>query len=367
MISIHLINNEKITLSMISLFQNINVGSHVFVIFNRSKDYISDVSAYENVFSLSDFLNSSFRNQQFDNILIHSLDIKKVEFVEKYLNSNSRIIWLLWGGDIYNRPEFGNKLFRRNTLLTLLSSNIVKEIPKISFNWTRQYYGAFRKIKKFSKRINIIATTVYEDFLLANRILNIDAEFREFNFYFLPNKEEVLYNNKKSNEINLLIGNSGDPSNNHIDLIIDFYKNSLKKNIKFYFILSYGNKDYISQVVKFGKRKLKEKFLNIEEFMTFEDYSSLLSKIDIGIFGFRRQQGLGNIVQLLFLKKAVFLDLANPFYSYLIRNNIDVKSIDKLDLDNPKSYSVDYERNFELIKVLFSQERGEHLAIELLK
>lgn len=365
---LHLINNEKITQSMISLFQRVNLGEHFFVIFNRSKEYLSNESLNDYVLPANAFLNSKIKKVHFDVVLIHSLDIKKVNFIEKNIKYPAKFIWLLWGGDIYNRPEYGYKLFRRRTLRTLLNSNLGKELPKYLINWTRKYYGEFKKIKMFSKRIDIIATTVYEDYSLAKKILEINPAFKEFNFYFLKDDiENSGLQRSETGKINVLIGNSGDPSNNHIDLIKDLSKFKCKDKVKYYFILSYGNQNYIQKVINYGKRILENQFYGIKDFLNLEDYTALLNNVDIGVFGFKRQQGFGNIVQLLLLKKAVFLDSNNPCYSYFINHGVDIREIDSLDLNSPSSYSVNSENNSKIIQELFCTNRGEFLAKELLR
>ncbi|MBD1427742.1 TDP-N-acetylfucosamine:lipid II N-acetylfucosaminyltransferase [Sphingobacterium arenae] len=329
--NLHLINNEKITKDMIKLFDEAaNDGDiNIYVIFDRKINYGNDYSVYPHVLFTED-LGDLFHQYVYDNVIIHSLDIKKVSFFETHIKYKTNIIWLLWGGEIYNRPEYGyNKLYGRETLRLLLASAPLKEISKFVLNRFRANIGRMGKIKSFAKKVNVIGTTLHEDYLTAKKIFKIDPEFKEFNFYTLNSVgHEVEPNIMSIKPMQIILGNSGDPSNNHCE-IMSLISNSTEE-LSVISPLSYGQFSYISKIIKKGKSILNHRFKPLTSFMDYRDYVELLHSVQVGVFGFRRQQGLGNVVYLIYLGKTVYLDPINPMYNFFIENGIAVRSLDSL-------------------------------------
>jgi hypothetical protein len=106
---------------------------------------------------------------------------------------------------------------------------------------------------------------------------------------------------KQHTGINILVGNSADPSNNHLDVLdkLEAHKN---ENIKIYVPLSYGN-----QVIAEEKKRFGDKFIPRTEMMPFQNYLEFMGLIDIAIFNHKRQQAIGNTITLLGLRKKVFI------------------------------------------------------------
>ena len=155
----------------------------------------------------------------------------------------------------------------------------------------------------------------------------------------------------RSDEIVIQIGNSGDCTNNHIEII-----NNLKKykedNIKIIVPLNYGNKEYIEKVVIEGKRIFGEKFQPILNHLDMKKYYELLSNVDVAIMNHLRQQAAGNIVILLYLGKKVYLNSMVTTYKTFKEWNLyvgDIKNIEKLELSELPKMSIEKIKNNKLI------------------
>jgi hypothetical protein len=140
---------------------------------------------------------------------------------------------------------------------------------------------------------------------------------------------------KKHETINIQVGNSADPTNQHFE-IFDQLENFKDQNIKVFTVLSYGNQDYAKQVIAEGEKKFGDKFIGITKMMTFQAYLEFLSCIDIAIFNHKRQQGFGNAITLLGLGKKVYINQASTlnglFAEYGIRV-FDSKYIELLPIN----------------------------------
>lgn len=62
------------------------------------------------------------------------------------------------------------------------------------------------------------------------------------------------------------------------------------------------------------------------------EYSKILQEIDVAIMNHKRQQGLGNLISILWLGKKVFVRSDTTSYSYFKSENIAVW--DTLDIPN---------------------------------
>src|SRR5690606_40725594 len=112
-----LISNEKVTKSMIRLFDEAAPGANIFLIFSRKRVYNESFDEFNNVqFADDKAFVSTLAKKSIDKIVIHSLDFGKVDFIEQHLHyRDTAIIWILWGGEVYNRPEMGNRIYGPKT------------------------------------------------------------------------------------------------------------------------------------------------------------------------------------------------------------------------------------------------------------
>jgi len=135
--------------------------------------------------------------------------------------------------------------------------------------------------------------------------------------------------------LRILLGNSADPTNNHIDACI-FLQKAITIDKKVICPLSYGSPAYSDFFQQWAQKHLQEQFSPITNYMGRKDYIDFLNKMDIVVMYHNRQQALGNIITSLVLGKPVFLKTINPVYAMLknmgIPNLFDVSQIKDLNL-----------------------------------
>lgn len=119
----------------------------------------------------------------------------------------------------------------------------------------------------------------------------------------------------KHTGLTILLGNSGDPSNRHLDALVKI-KQRLGDHVRIIIPMGYpvNNQSYIRQVQQQAVKLFAEEAIDIlTEPLSFEDYLALLVKCDTGYFNFERQQGIGTICLLTQLNIPVILCRHNPF------------------------------------------------------
>lgn len=205
--------------------------------------------------------------------------------------------WVMWGGDFYF-PE--------------------------KQSWIK---------KQVIKNMGHFITYIKGDYELAKKWYGANGKYHECFMYPSNLYKEYDIKPKKHTTINIQLGNSADPTNNHIEVLekLKVYKD---KDIKIFTPLSYGNEEYASSVIVKGEELFGEKFVALTNFMVFDKYLEFLAEIDIAIFAHKRQQAMGNIITLLGLGKKVYLRTDVATWQFFLEKEIKVYNIDNIELES---------------------------------
>jgi len=262
---------------------------------------------------------------QADKIILHSLfNIKIVQilFFSPWLLK--KCYWVMWGGDLYsyqlgkrNKSWYKNEFFRRPVI----------------------------------KNMGHLVTYIFGDVDLARKWYGAKGEYHECLMYLSNTYKALDVPNTQSDKINIQIGNSADPSNNHIE-ILDKLLLFKDKNIRIYAPLSYGDKAHAKKVISKGKELFGDKFIALTGFIPFEEYLQFLGSIDIAIFNHKRQQAMGNTITLLGLGKTVFIRSDTTQWQLFKDKNIEVLNTLSFELN----YIKDLEKNIKNTADYFSKE-----------
>lgn len=255
-------------------------------------------------------------------------------FLLLFYLKHKKTCWIVWGSDLYYKINY--QIYDENTKKILKGLNIP----------TSLYNKKLKLLYKLSiKKLTHIGSLVDGDYNLVKENFKINSK-RIIFFYANPiNFQATILNKQKTDDSlkTVFLGNSGDPSNNHITILQELQK---YKNIKIICPLSYGNKKYIEKVVEIGKELYGKNFIPLLEFQKPDEYLNLLNSIDIAIMNHTRQQAMGNIFLILYLGKKLYLNPINPLYNMLITNDL---KIEKMDFND---FSIDF--------TPYPQEINEH-------
>lgn len=346
---IHIMSNDKFISPYIEFVnKNFNKNQHFFLIIDGVPEKIIPITKSENVlyhkaitsnnkilrriFKIFDIrayflLNKYCKN--YENIYFHGLfDQRFISYIFLFRKYLKKSYWCIWGGDLYCYKA------RKKRLL----------------------YNLWYKIEDFVKgNLAGYITHVGGDYKLAQNWYGTKGKY--FDCFMYPSNlyKEVKIKPQTKNELCIQVGNSADPSNNHLEILdkLELYK---KANIKIYCILSYGDKKWSEKIANYGIKKFGSKFVPIFDFMKLEEYMNFLSEIDIAIFAHNRQQAVGNITSLLGMGKTVYLKESVTTWKMLTNLGIKLKSFDKFLYLEKLDKDV-LEKNKEIIKTRFSKER----------
>lgn len=265
-------------------------------------------------------------------IIIHGLNEAATILLLFFMPWNlKKCYWFSWGDDIYKELRPKNLKLR---VLFFFKKKVIQGFGCIVV----EIDGEFEKIKStFDTKKRRIKSFKYPS-----------------NIFSLPKTETESNTSKR---LCLLIGNSADPSNNHEEVFKQIQKIivNTKKDVEILCPLSYGNKLYAQKINERGEQYFGSRFIPITEFMAYEEYVNLLEKVDIAIFNHKRQQAMGNIVNLLGMGKKVYIRREITSWDFFKQLDIQVYSSNNIDL-TPLPAEVK-ERNISKIKSHFSEER----------
>lgn len=272
-------------------------------------------------------------------------------------NITNKLYVYLMGGDFYDDPKGYHNYWLYDKYTKMIVEKL--QLPIINFkrrprNWNKTI-NEIRIRKNYKKRIvddynKKIETIERIDYLVTCAdnigevalVKKLYPSFRGKYVYGSYDQNFDLAKDIISSEpysgkrpLRILLGNSANPTNNHIDAC-RFLQKTMKVDKKIICPLSYGNSVYSTIFQQWAQKHLQEQFSPITNFMNREDYIIFLNKVDIVVMYHNRQQALGNIITSLVLGKPVFLKRNNPVYAMLknigIPNVYDVFQIKGLNL-----------------------------------
>lgn len=247
-------------------------------------------------------------------------------------NIQQDLYWIFWGSDVYSYINI--KKYDK------LTDNFLQERGIVVANYIGSIQERYRK--GAVRRIKYILNPFLEDYKLVKDNFFTEARFLPFIY---PNVINIPLLNRikkkpEKNKLNLypskytiLLGNSGDFSNNHVDMLYLLKKLS-SKDFSVIAPLSYGKKDYIKQIIELGKKLLGDQFIPLINFLPFQEYLSLINSVDIVLMNHNRQQAVGNILVLLYLGKKIYLKENTTTYRALSSQGFSIFNILQLQSQN---------------------------------
>jgi len=331
---VHVCVDEKFIDCAINAFNKLEgVDSYYFVYTqNQTLKYIKnkDVLIFNSETELVDAVNKA----KCAYVIIHSLCLNYAHI----LQIKPKIIWNSWGFDIYSDCFDSIKKAIPLSLYKPISRNVLKSLEKKSFE--EKIFFLLKRIKKkiVDERLYkaVVHKAAYLSTIIPPEYDLIHKQYKHIKFcpfrYLDDLKEEDFYTPPKENENvdakKILLGNSNDPSNNHLDILHKL--NSLNKKYEVIIPFSYPNKatKYIEYVLNNSSKFDNLKITFLRDFMSMDRYFEILKSCQSAIFGHIRQQAVGNVSGMINLGKKVFLYEDSTLYSYYKKEGYKIFSID---------------------------------------
>ena len=325
---LHLSLDEKFIDSAIEQFNLIQGVESVFCVKSDldTLKYINSpgVRIIHTMEEIIDFAN----NGNFDYIIMHSLWMGP-----KWVASlKVPILWNSWGYDIYSDKS---DIIAKPIHLSLYKPKTRKAAEKKAKTLHDRLVIFLRKfgiLSQRQKRYNsIIKKIPYLSVVLPIEFDFIQKKCPHFNFFpfrYIDPSERIPFKAYTKTTTSILLGNSLDPTNNHIDILDIMEKRHIQCNV--YIPISYpDNLDTYKKNLKAFASKLK--YVNvrfIEDFIPKSEYFRIIDECCAAIFGHIRQQAIGNIFHFFYSGKKTLFYEDSVNYKYFQKESFKVFSIE---------------------------------------
>ncbi|MFC5195459.1 TDP-N-acetylfucosamine:lipid II N-acetylfucosaminyltransferase [Bizionia hallyeonensis] len=372
---IHIFDDEKFIDVAIELFESIVPGQSKYFVISDNNDLSLNLVQNKQAQAIHlkteqqlDELAFIINNSESKIVYAHALNSRKQKLISK-LNFEITLVWFIWGYDLYVQwLPLKHKIYEKKTAAFLNRKNTYLEIIKNDILFKTKIYKLFKTSNKtynsiFAQCVNKvdICVPVIPTEIESVREINKNIIYAPFTYGSLDNLKITRKKNVKRSDENILVGNSADPANNHIEIFERLSKLNLGSR-QIIVPLSYsGNEEYKDFILKRGNELLGHNFKPLTEFVSFENYNDIISSCNYAIFNHIRQQALGNIITMGFMGAKLFFNSKGVVYKYyktlglncelvenLSQNDIEIKLTDKQIAENQKILKLKYD--IEIVK-----------------
>lgn len=368
---LHLLTDEKVCPRVIKLFEECNANGNIFIVFKDKKEEWKFVSNAENVLSCYSSEIGCIDWNGIDKVIIHYLDPAKIKFVLTHPLKRKTIIWMLWGGDIYNdylyRLGFQLYSFENSSLHIGRYDHLpLKNLRMLRFRVLSLWYFYLKKWF-MENRVNYIVACDVEMELI-KKYVRFKQLKSSLNFSYYP-IEDVLGSLKdcRANGNKIIIGNSCNFSNNH-EYVLEIIKHLDLSSYEIVLPMNYGGKEEYKSIVSFKYKAALNNVTILDKFLPLDEYNHLMVQTCTYIYGNFRQEAWGNILIGLYLGSKVYLPKQNPLWEQCKRYGFVIYALDDIQSTfKDKLSDKNKERNRMTAFSLFSAEKNREYIHKICK
>ncbi len=340
---LHLASNDKFINHAYHSFESVYPGASTVFIFEYAvlKSQYTPHPAFT-IIGYKDILNPAFVKglEQYDLIVLHSLYPQFISIVNRAPKS-VKFVWVGWGFDYYRFIYKDERALYLPETLALFERACQKQtLPQRLLQMLKQPYKKFLKMDEGSRikaieKCRAFAPVLEEDYDLVKQagIIKNLPPFIDWNYGSLEEHWVKGFTGARTDGDHILIGNSSDLENNHLDAFESLVKTEKGADQKVIVPLSYGDGQCIPEVLKKGRTLFGDDLQPLQNFMPIEDYIAIIKSCGFVIMNHKRQQGIGTIVLMLYLGAKVFLQEDCPSTRFFKRHGAVIYTVQQLEKD----------------------------------
>ena len=296
---------------------------------------------------------------RFDVVVIHSLPAIPIEIVSK-IRRGIKVVWFAWGYDLYEKPY---DIIRVDLLGPETKKHTKYDRFRCNTNWwilrnkaivATHLKGCLSRIDYFSGvfpyEIDMVKSA-HPEF----RALPLDFYYGAKNFFVPEMPESKIIHGKRD----VIIGNSANPTNNHLDVLKSISSIYHDADSKLVIPLSYGGtSDYVSKVERAAEKIAPDRVISLKTYLPLNNYLSLISNCRTAVFAHERQQASDNIFLQMIYGARVYMSETSAAYHYLKGIGLKVYSLQQnISLFNEEMRDEDIINNREILSSIYSSSK----------
>lgn len=298
-------------------------------------------------------------------IVLHNLFSSNRRFLKElenaYLPQCPPIAWVFWGAELYGYIEPAIDFLGKETKKLYKQKTKQRIIDFIKHHLYNRY-----NLKKMLGKAQYICSYIPQDIDRFNQTTHLQLKPLWFTYYPIEKLIDKSIINKRAAGIgNILIGNSGNYTNNHLDSF-SLLKEFDLTNRQIIVPVSYGGDPlYCSQIIEQGKKYFGDQFNALTSFVPREKYNQILLSCTAAIFNTYRQQAMGNIITALWLGIRTYLNNFTTSYQYLEGLGLHIFNIqDDLTIQNTNPFICLSDQEIEENRTILFKEFGQNTVIK---
>jgi len=312
---VHIINADRFTSGYINYMEIVMKEFNHFFICLKSR-YQLKLFDYTKLYEIKSYKEIVFSKQ-----IISMLESAEKIIISGIFNIEKNLFFLpseilsktslhFWGGDFY---QFENPTTIKKSIQKKIMYSVIKRCDSVIFLIDGEYQK-FESIFNINKKYYIAAMPY-------NPIDQVDYS--------------NVKNKIKQHPHRILVGNSATESNHHMNIfeLVKKYR-EIYSDFEVVCPLSYGSESYRKYILQEGTKLLGKSFIPILNAMNLDEYVDLLATCSVAVFNNDRQQAMGNINQLLYLGRKVYIRQDTSMWDSYNNRGFVVNSIEKLVRNN---------------------------------
>lgn len=262
-----------------------------------------------NCIAAPEYFTIEYINQhytEYNAIFLHSLYLSQNELLALHKDAASRMIWCVWGHDLYHVRRKEKMAFSDHVHNTV---HFLKKVGRCTH--LREYRKRQQAARVVSRFRCVLIGYPYDRVMLRKRYGNhVPIEIAPYFSDFDKDDMQQLYQQQCTEHhkgVNILIGHCGFHFIEHETYLrrLSRYRD---QDIHIHLVLSYGASEEESRRIRNTAFQLfrEDQITIIDTMMTKQDYHAFLSTMDIAIFPYEHQSGVFNTVLLSYLGKKLY-------------------------------------------------------------
>lgn len=257
-------------------------------------------------------------------IVFYAMCDKKIKLLNQ-LPSSVKTAWRFFGYELYGTRH--DLMFSTKTLEIMYKR---KSYFLGVFFWLNFYYKSLKRYFESKKKLEYITKIDYILLFAEEEYIYLKKHWKMPKFVRLNLDNKLSERDFSKSENRVIVGNSRNSFNNHLDILDIISKHTSETN--FTFFLNYGSegryyREVLERVHHLNNYTVFDEFLNKEEFERIYSTSSAF------VLNSYRQMALGNIFAALKYGLKLYMNDKNPVKFWLNNNGITVSSITDLEND----------------------------------
>jgi hypothetical protein len=362
---LHLILDDKFTDYAINQFLEIEDSSH-FVLLVDADTYNVNFIERKKEIQLINIQSPIYKQfcstiNEYQAVILHGLFSPLQVNIIQFLDDDTKLAWVFWGGEIYGRNDIKLDFLSRKSKY-IYYYRYLKRLLKGNFRKDDHFFAP----KSIFNRIDYCLTDVHEDYEYIKKYTDSPMKELWYNYYSIEETIGELVN-QNVNDNNILVGNSCNLENNHIDAFQKLRQFNLP-NKKVIVPLSYGQNWLRKIILKNGFKYLGSSFIPLTDFVKLNEYNQIILSCSVVVMNHYRPQAMGNLLTAFWLGARVYMSNKSHLYNYFKRLGVLVYSIeDDLNVMNKMSLTPLTESEVEHNRSILRREYGKENMMKKIK